>query len=50
MHEKDIRFLEESFKKYYFDHFDLIHTPPNPEKREFGYQKFNFGGIRYSVS
>ena len=39
MHEKDIQFVEESFKKYYFDHFDLIHVPEKPEQREFGFQK-----------
>ncbi|HWP78566.1 MAG TPA: DNA primase small subunit domain-containing protein [Candidatus Nitrosotenuis sp.] len=47
MLEKDIRFLEESFKKYYFEHFDLIHTPQNPEMREFGYQKLNSGMNRH---
>ena len=41
MHENDIKLLEESFKKYYFDHFDLIHVPEKPSMREFGYQKFN---------
>ena len=24
MHEQNVNFLEESFKKYYFEHFDLI--------------------------
>ncbi|MEM3172380.1 MAG: DNA primase small subunit domain-containing protein [Candidatus Nitrosotenuis sp.] len=47
MHEKDAKFLEESFKKYYFEHFDLIRTPPNPQMREFGYQKFNSGMNRH---
>lgn len=47
MLEKDARFLEEVFKKYYFEHFDLIHTPKNPEMREFGYQKFNGGMNRH---
>ena len=32
MHEKDLKLLEESFKKYYFDHFDLIHVPDNHQK------------------
>jgi len=27
MLENDIKFLEETFKQYYFDHFDLIHVP-----------------------
>lgn len=47
MHEKDARFLEESFKKYYFDHFDLIRTPNDAQMREFGYQKFNSGMSRH---
>ena len=47
MHEKDVKFLEDAFKKYYFEHFDLIHTPKNPEMREFGYQKFNSGMNRH---
>jgi len=49
MHEKDIRFVEESFKKYYFDHFDLIHVPEKPEQREFGFQKFT-GGMNRHIS
>ena len=47
MHESDVRLLEESFKKYYFDHFDLIHVPEKPALREFGYQKFNSGMTRH---
>ena len=47
MLEKDLNLLEESFKKYYFDHFDLIHVPEKPSQREFGYQKFNFGMTRH---
>jgi len=47
MLEREIKLVEESFKKYYFDHFDLIHTPVNPEQREFGYQKFNSGMNRH---
>ena len=47
MLEKDAKFLEESFKKYYFGHFDLIHTPASPQMREFGYQKFNSGMSRH---
>ncbi len=47
MLDNDTKFLEESFKKYYFEHFDLIHTHKNPERREFGYQKFNFGMNRH---
>ena len=45
MHEKDLKLVENSFKKYYFDHFDLIHVPERTSEREFGYQKFNSGPI-----
>ncbi len=47
MLEKDVRLLEESFKKFYFEHFELIHAPKNPEMREFGYQKLNSGMNRH---
>lgn len=47
MHEKDVKLLEDSFKRYYFDHFDLIRTPQDPQMREFGYQKFNHGMNRH---
>ena len=47
MKESDIKFLEDSFKKYYFDHFDKIHVPQKPSQREFGYQKFNSGMTRH---
>jgi DNA primase small subunit len=47
MQEKEIKFLEESFKRYYFDHFDLIHVPERTSEREFGFQKFNSGMIRH---
>lgn len=47
MREQDAKFLEESFKKYYFDHFDMIRAPENSEMREFGYQKFNSGMNRH---
>ena len=47
MQEKEIKFLEDSFKKYYFDHFDLIHVPERTSEREFGFQKFNSGMIRH---
>ena len=40
MLERDTKFLEEAFKQYYFDHFDLIHVPDRPNQREFGYKKF----------
>ena len=47
MNNKDIELLEESFKKFYFDHFNLIHVPQNPNQREFGFQKFNSGMSRH---
>ncbi len=47
MQEADIQFLEESFKKYYFNHFDLITVPERTSEREFGFQKFNSGMTRH---
>lgn len=47
MKETDIKFLEDSFKKYYFEHFDLISVPERTSEREFGYQKFNSGMTRH---
>ena len=47
MKETDIQFLEDSFKKYYFEHFDLIKVPERTSEREFGYQKFNSGMTRH---
>ena len=47
MLENDLKFLEETFKQYYFDHFDLIHVPDRSVEREYGYKKFNSGMIRH---
>jgi len=47
MQENDIKFLEDTFKKYYFDHFDLIRVPNRTSEREFGFQKFNSGMTRH---
>ena len=47
MLEQDIQFLEASFKKYYFEHFDQIKVPERTSEREFGYQKFNSGMNRH---
>ncbi|HSB83014.1 MAG TPA: DNA primase small subunit domain-containing protein [Nitrosarchaeum sp.] len=47
MQENDIKFLEDSFKKYYFDHFDLIRVPNRTSEREFGFHKFNSGMTRH---
>ena len=41
MNENDIKFLEDSFKKYYFEYFEQIHVPERTAEREFGFQKFN---------
>ncbi len=49
MNAKDVTFLEDTFKKFYFEHFDLLHVPDNPNQREFGYQKFN-GGMNRHIS
>ncbi len=47
MNEKNTALLEEAFKEYYFNKFDLIHVPPRATEREFGYQKINSGMIRH---
>jgi len=47
MLENDLKFLEETFKQYYFDHFDLIHVPDRSTEREYGYKKFNSGMVRH---
>lgn len=47
MFQNDLKLLEDTFKKYYFDHFDLIHVPEKPSQREFGYQRFNYGMTRH---
>ena len=36
MFEKDLKFLEDAFKQYYFDHFNLINVPDRASEREFG--------------
>jgi len=47
MLENNLKFLEETFKQYYFDHFDLIHVPDRSTEREYGYKKFNSGMNRH---
>jgi len=47
MLENNLKFLEETFKQYYFEHFDLIHVPDRSLEREYGYKKFNTGMIRH---
>ncbi len=47
MRGSEARFLEASFKKYYFDHFDLVCVPDSTPEREFGYQKFGSGMTRH---
>ena len=33
MNAKDITFLEDTFKKFYFENFDLLHVPDDPNQR-----------------
>lgn len=47
MNEADLALLRGSFKKYYFDHHGLVRVPERPERREFGYQRFDSGMIRH---
>ena len=47
MLENNLKFLEETFKQYYFDHFNLIYVPDRSSEREYGYKKFNSGMIRH---
>jgi DNA primase small subunit len=49
MLEQDLQFVEAAFKKYYFEHFDLLSIPNRASEREFGYQKFN-GGMNRHIS
>jgi len=49
MLEQDLQLVETTFKKYYFDHFDLLPIPERALEREFGYQKFN-GGMNRHIS
>jgi DNA primase small subunit len=49
MLEQDLKLIEGTFKKYYFDHFDMIPIPERASEREFGYQKFN-GGMNRHIS
>ncbi len=49
MLEQDLQLVEATFKKYYFDHFDLLTIPERALEREFGYQKFN-GGMNRHIS
>lgn len=45
MNERDIRFLESAFKKYYYDHISEIPVPDDILHREFGYQKLGVKGM-----
>ena len=49
MNEKNVLLVENAFKEYYFNRFDLIHVPQKATEREFGYQKFNSGMTRHLV-
>jgi len=41
MNQDSLLILEDTFKKYYFDNFDLLHVPNDSHEREFAYKKFN---------
>lgn len=41
MNPHSLSILENTFKKYYFDNFDLLHVPRNSYEREFAYKKFD---------
>lgn len=47
MHEDDTNLLNSAFKRYYFEHFEMIQTPTRTPEREFGYQRFGSGMIRH---
>ena len=47
MNDKDIRFLESTFKRFYYEHFELFQIPDRINEREFGYQRFDSGMIRH---
>ena len=47
MLEQDLQLVEATFKKYYFENFDLLSIPTRASEREFGYQKFNGGMNRH---
>ena len=47
MLEQDLKLLQSAFKKYYFDHFDLLLIPERVKEKEFGYQEFNGIMIRH---
>ena len=47
MNGADVGFLEDLFKRYYFDHPDLIRVPERAPEREFGYQRFGSGMVRH---
>ena len=47
MLDKNVKFLEEVFKEYYFNNSQIIHVPMRASEREFGYQKFNSGMTRH---
>jgi len=49
MLKQDLQLVDTAFKKYYFEHFDLISIPNRASEREFGYQKFN-GGMNRHIS
>lgn len=47
MTEKEAKFLEGAFKRYYFEHFEMLGIPDRITEREFGFQRFDSGMIRH---
>lgn len=47
MNAGDASFLEGLFRRYYFDHFDMIRAPERAPEREFGYQRLGSGMVRH---
>ena len=41
MNQNSLKLLEKTFKKYYFEHFNILHVPTNSSEREFAYKKFD---------
>ncbi len=40
MNAKDITFLEDTFKKFYFENFDLLHVPDDPLMHDTCFQTY----------
>ena len=44
---KNLHFLQKSFKEYYFKNTDILECPHNISQREFGFMNFESGMIRH---